>query len=60
MRLMSDEAIRARYGPVPNPWADAPQTYGCQQIEAANAMRELACLLALKYIRLLRRLPFFD
>jgi hypothetical protein len=58
MRLMSDAAIAERYGPKPNPYAEHPQTFACQQIEAGNATRELVCLLALKYVRLLRRLPF--
>lgn len=60
MRLMSDEAIRERYGPKSNPYADYPQTFRCQEIEAGNAMRELVAQLLVNFARALRRLRFFD
>jgi hypothetical protein len=59
VRLMSEEAIRERYGPRPNPYADAPQTLACQWAEMANAMREVWTQLLVEYVRLLRRLPWF-
>ena len=45
MRLLSEDEIRAHYAPKPNPYADAPQTFACQQIEVANAMRNVLVLL---------------
>lgn len=60
LRIKTDAAIRERYGPKPNPYADHPQTFACQQIEAGNAMRELAVALLTEFARALRRLPLFD
>jgi hypothetical protein len=58
LRIKTDAAIRERYGPKPNPYAEHPQTFACQQIEAGNAMRELMVLVLLDVARALRRLPF--
>jgi hypothetical protein len=60
LRIKTDAAIRERYAPEPNPYADYPQTFGCQRIEAVNAMRELMALILVDFARLLRRLPFCD
>lgn len=60
LRIKTDAAIRERYGPKPNPWADYPQTFACQQTEAANAMRELVVALLTEFAHAVRRLPFFD
>lgn len=55
LRIKTDEAIRERYGPEPSPYADWPQTLRCQQIEAANAMRELVTQLLTVFAHALRR-----
>ena len=49
-----------RYAPEPNPYADFPQTFACQQIEAVNAWRALVVALLTEVARALRRLPFCD
>ena len=58
LRIKTDAAIRERYGPKPNPYADHPQTLACQEIEAVNAIRELKAVVLVDFARALRRLPF--
>jgi hypothetical protein len=58
LQIKTDAAIRERYGPKPNPYADHPQTFACQQLEAGNAIRELVVALLTDVARVLRRLPF--
>lgn len=60
LRVKTDEAIRERHGPKPNPYADYPQTFLCQQIEAHNAWRELVAALLAQFAHALRRLPFAE
>jgi hypothetical protein len=59
-RVVSDDAIRLRFGPhrYPNPFA--PGTYFHEAEELANALRGLWSEILIAYARLLRRLPFVD